>query len=73
LLKGGKFSKIDHGYYERYGEGKPRMVEMTLTRLVPTRCNCSTILLPINELPVRMVVGRPSSRVNEEIGKDNHL
>jgi hypothetical protein len=44
LLKGGNFSKIDHGCYERDGEGKPRMVEMTLTRLVPTGCNFSTFL-----------------------------
>jgi len=44
LLKGGNFSKIDHGFYERDDEGKTRMVEMTLTRPVPTRCNCSTFL-----------------------------
>jgi hypothetical protein len=44
LLKGGNFSKINHGFYEKYGEGKARMVEMTLTKLVPTGCNCSTIL-----------------------------
>ena len=44
LLNGGEFSKIDHGCYGRYGEGKPRMVEMTLTRPVPTRCNFSTFL-----------------------------
>jgi hypothetical protein len=43
-LKGGKFSKIDHGFYERDGEGKPRMVKMTLTRTIPTGCNCLTIL-----------------------------
>jgi hypothetical protein len=40
----GEFSKIDHGCYERDGEGKPRVVEMTLTRPVPTGCNCSTVL-----------------------------
>jgi hypothetical protein len=44
LLKGGEFSKIEYGFYERDGEGKPRMVEMTLARLVPTECNFSTIL-----------------------------
>ena len=44
LLKGGKFAKIDHGCYEIDGEGKPRMVEMTLTRPVLTRCNCSSVL-----------------------------
>jgi hypothetical protein len=43
-LKGGKFSKIDRGCYERDGEEKPRMVDMTLTRPIPTRCNCSTVL-----------------------------
>ena len=32
LVKGGKFYKIDHGCYERDGEEKPRMVEITLTR-----------------------------------------
>jgi hypothetical protein len=44
LLKGGKFSKIDRGSFERNGEGKPRMVDMTLTRPVPTGCNFSTFL-----------------------------
>jgi hypothetical protein len=44
LLKGGEFPMIDHGFYERDGEGKPRMVEMTLTKLVPTWCNFSTVL-----------------------------
>jgi hypothetical protein len=44
LLKRGKFSKIDHGCYERDGEGKPSMVEMTLTRPVPTGSNFSTVL-----------------------------
>ena len=44
LLKGGKFGKIDHRCYERDGEGKPSMVEMTLTRPIPTGCNCSTVL-----------------------------
>ena len=44
LLKGGKFAKIGHGFYERYGEGKPRMVEMNLTRIVPTGCNFSIVL-----------------------------
>jgi hypothetical protein len=34
--RGEKFAKIDHGCYERDGEGKPSMVEMTLTRPVPT-------------------------------------
>jgi hypothetical protein len=74
LLKGGKFSKIDHGCYEIYGEGKPRMVEMIQTRTVPTGCNFSIVLCrPRNELPVRMVVGRPSSRINEEMGQGTHL
>jgi hypothetical protein len=58
LLKGGNFSKIYHGCYERDGEGKPRMVEMTLTRPIPTGCNLSTILCLRNELPMRLVVGR---------------
>jgi hypothetical protein len=31
----GEFSKIDHVFYERDGEGKPRMVEMTLTKPIP--------------------------------------
>jgi hypothetical protein len=64
----GEVAKIDHVFYERYGEGKPSMVEMTLTRPIPTRCNCSIVLWPRNELPVRLVVGRSSSRVNEEMG-----
>jgi hypothetical protein len=44
------------------------MVDMTLTRALSTRCNFSTILGPINSLPVRLVDGRSSSRVNEEMG-----
>jgi hypothetical protein len=44
IVQRGKFSKIDHGFYERDGEGKPRMVEMTLTRPIPTRCDLSTVL-----------------------------
>jgi hypothetical protein len=68
LLKAGEFSKIDHQCNQRDDEGKPRIVEMTLTKPVPTRCNCSTILSPRNELLVRLVDGSPSSRVNEEMG-----
>ena len=44
LLKEGKFVKIDHACYERDGEGKPRMVEMTLTKPIPTMRNHSTVL-----------------------------
>jgi hypothetical protein len=44
MLKGENFSKIYHGFYGRDGEGKPRMVEMTLTIPVPTGYNCSTVL-----------------------------
>jgi hypothetical protein len=44
LLKGRKFSKIDHGFYEKYSEGKPRMVDMILTKPIPTGCNFTTIL-----------------------------
>jgi hypothetical protein len=44
LLKGGKFSKIDHGFYKKDGEGKPRMVEMNLTKLVLIGCNFSIVL-----------------------------
>jgi hypothetical protein len=43
-MKGGKFSKIDHECYERDGAGKPSMVEMTLTRPIPTGSNFSTVL-----------------------------
>jgi hypothetical protein len=64
-----EFAKIDHGCYEKDGEGKQRMVEMNLTRPVPIGCNCSVVLWPINELLVKLVVGRSSSRVNEEMGK----
>jgi hypothetical protein len=69
----GEFSNIDHGFYERYGEGKPRMVEMILTRPIPSGCNFSIVLWPKNELPAELVVGRPSSRVNEDMGQGTHL
>jgi hypothetical protein len=43
-MKGEEFSKIDHGFYDKDGEGKPRMVEMNLTRPVPIGCNFSIVL-----------------------------
>jgi hypothetical protein len=44
MMKGIKFAKIYHGFYERDGEGKPSMVEMTLTRPVLAGCNFSIVL-----------------------------